>query len=97
LVLLPLVIVRPVTPVLSDHAARAGLFERAKVRQRRIVAGNCVALLPEIVTATEEPVTVSDPVSVILGHTAIYRAMHLYADGAEPSRQARTVRSADGT
>ena len=24
-------------------------------------------------------------------HTAVYRALHLYADGAEPSRQARIV------
>jgi 2-dehydropantoate 2-reductase len=26
------------------------------------------------------------------GHTAVYRALHLYADGAEPSRQARANR-----
>jgi 2-dehydropantoate 2-reductase len=26
------------------------------------------------------------------GHTAVYRALHLYADGAEPSRQSRAGR-----
>ena len=26
------------------------------------------------------------------GHTAVYRALHLYADGAKPSRQARAGR-----
>ena len=59
LVALPLVIVRPVTPVLSRIARPVPVCSSVP----RFVS---VALLPEIVTAFVPPPTVSDPVSVIV-------------------------------